>query len=195
MEYYDSLYVPVELLYFESEPINNKVVLTWSTASEMNNRGFELEKSKSERKTWLSIGFIEGNGTTTEEHAYSFIDFINEPGNYFYRLKQIDYNGNFEYSKVIEVTVQEPREFLLLQNYPNPFNNSTIISYQIPTDKFVTLIVYDVLGNQVTTLVNENKKAGYHSISFNASDLSSGVYIYQLIAEKYISSKKMILLK
>ena len=195
LKYFDSTYVPVELTSFYSETIDNKVILSWQTASEINNQGFDIEKSKSGSRVWKRIGFVQGNGTTTEEHAYSYIDFVDEPGKYFYRLKQIDYNGSFEYSNIVEITVNSPSMFSLLQNYPNPFNNSTIISYQIPTDEFVTLKIYDILAKEIKTLVEENKKAGYYSISLNGNDLSSGIYFYKLIAGEYSSTKKFILLK
>jgi len=195
MKYYDSTYIPVELKSFYIETINNKVILTWLTASEMNNRGFEIERSKTGGQDWKPIGFVQGNGTTTEEHAYSFIDFIKESGYYFYRFKQIDYDGSIEYSNIIEVYINSPSMFSLSQNYPNPFNNTTIISYQIPTYEFVTLKIYDLLGNEVKTLINENQKAGYNSIKFSAPEISSGIYFYKLTAGEYSSTKKFILLK
>jgi photosystem II stability/assembly factor-like uncharacterized protein len=188
MEYYDSLYVPVELISFIGES-------TWHTASEINNKGFEIERKESESSIWKNIDFVQGNGTTTEEHSYSYTDIIDNPGYYYYRLKQVDYNGEFEYSKFIEVKVNTPFQFSLLQNYPNPFNSSTTISYQIPKDEFVALKVYDVLGNEVKTLVEESKKAGYYTITFSATDLSSGIYFYKLTTETNSSTKKLILLK
>jgi len=195
MEYYDSLYVPVELISFIGETIGNRVVLGWRTASEINNKGFEIERKEFENQVWNNIGFAEGHGTTTEKNKYSHTDFINKPGKYYYRLKQIDYNGNFEYSNVVEVTVQEPRLLLLSQNYPNPFNNATVIIFQIPTDEFVTLNIYDVLGNKIKTLIAENKKAGYYTINYSANDLSSGIYFYKLTSGDYSQTKKFILLK
>ena len=195
MKYYDSTYVPVELTSFYSETINNKLILIWLTASEINNKGFEVEKSESGSQVWQSIGFVQGNGTTTEEHSYTFIDFTNEPGHYFYRLKQVDYDGSFEYSNIIGVYIDSPSRFNLLQNYPNPFNSSTTIRYQIAKDEFVSLKVYDVLGNEVKTIIEEDKKAGYYSVSLNANDLSSGIYFYKLTAGEYSQIKKIILLK
>ena len=202
LRYFDSTYVPVELISFYSETINNKVILSWLTASEINNKGFEVEKSESDSQVWQRIGFVHGNGTTTEEHSYTFVDFTNEPGYYFYRLKQVDYDGSFEYSKIVCVIIERPSVFLLLQNYPNPFNPISTIKYDLPASlnpfkggTLVNLVIYDILGRRVKVLVNEIQQAGRYEVQFDASDLSSGVYIYQLIAEKYISSKKMILIK
>ena len=195
IKYYDSAYVPVELTSFYSEILNNKVILNWLTASETNNLGFEIEKSKSGSQVWQRLGFVQGNGTTTKEHAYSYIDFINETGNYFYRLKQVDYDGSFEYSNIILVYINSPSRFSLSQNFPNPFNNSTNISYQIPNDELVSLKVYDVLGNEVKNIMTKNQKAGYYIIKFSASDLSSGIYFYTLTAGEHSSTKKLILLK
>ncbi len=202
MKYYDSTYVPVELISFYSETINNKVILSWLTASEINNKGFEVEKSESDSQVWQRIGFVHGNGTTTEEHSYTFVDFTNEPGYYFYRLKQVDYDGSFEYSKIVCVIIERPSVFLLLQNYPNPFNPISTIKYDLPASlnpfkggTLVNLVIYDILGRRVKVLVNEIQQAGRYEVQFDASNLSSGVYIYQLITEKYLSSKKMILLR
>lgn len=162
MKYYDSTYIPVELVLFIGESIGNNVILSWNTVCEINNKGFEIErtfsKSTHRKEDWFKIGFVNGHGTTTEHNYYSFTDESLPQGKYQYRLKQIDYDGTFEYSNVLEVVVQGPTEFLLLQNYPNPFNNSTVITYQIPTDEFVILKLYDVLGKEVITLIEENKK-------------------------------------
>jgi photosystem II stability/assembly factor-like uncharacterized protein len=195
MTYYDSTYIPVELISFYGAIINNKVILNWQTASEINNKGFEIELISPGQDYWIKIGFVQGNGTTSETHSYYFKDENLQSGNHFYRLKQIDYDGSFEYSNIIDVFINSPSMFSLSQNYPNPFNNSTIISYQISADNYVTLIVYDVLGNQVTTLISENKKAGYYTINFSASDLSSGIYFYKLTAGEFNSTKKFLLIK
>jgi hypothetical protein len=144
---------------------------------------------------WMKIGSVQGNGTTSETHSYSFKDENLQSGNYFYRIKQVDYDGSFEYSHIIEVYINSPSMFSLSQNYPNPFNNSTIILFQIPMDEFVTLKIYDVLGNEVKTLIEENKKAGYYKINYSANDLSSGIYFYKLTAGENSSTRKFILLK
>jgi photosystem II stability/assembly factor-like uncharacterized protein len=194
VSYLDTSIVPVELINFSAEYSDNKINLHWVTATETNNYGFEVLRSY-DIDNWEKISFVFGHGTTTEQKEYSFTDNKISGSKIYYQLKQIDFNGNFEYSKVIEVTVQEPREFLLLQNYPNPFNNATVIIYQIPTDEFITIKIYDVLGNEVINLIKENKKAGYYSIALNATGLSSGIYFYKLQAGQFIETKKMILLK
>ena len=187
--------VPVELVSFSASVSANVVTLSWSTATELNNRGFEIERS-SDKIDWRTNGFKEGNGTTSEPQNYSFNDDLSDitSDRLYYRLKQLDFNGSFEYSNTIEVVVP-PSEFLLSQNYPNPFNPSTTISYQLPVNSFVSLKVYNVLGNEVASLVNEQKQAGEHEIEFNASGLGSGVYFYTLKAGNFIQSKKMLLLK
>ncbi len=196
--------IPVELTSFTAFADNQNVRLKWTTATETNNNGFEIERNRNnDAQEWERIGFVEGNGTTTEPHSYSFEDEVEEPGSYFYRLKQIDYDGSFEYSSVIEVDVKPITEFSLSQNYPNPFNPSTKIKFNIPSPyqgegqrvRFTTLKVYDVLGNEVATLVNEEKPAGTYEVEFDASNLSSGIYYYQLKAGSFIQTKKMILMK
>ena len=142
-----------------------------------------------------SVGFVEGNGTTTETQNYSFIDENLEPGNYYYRLKQVDFDGTSELSDVIETEVSAPIDYSLSQNYPNPFNPSTTISYSIPNDGHVTIKVYDVLGNEVASLVDEQKQSGTFDVHFNASALSSGVYYYSLKAGEFTSTKKLVLMK
>lgn len=189
--------VPVELASFSSSVSGNTVTLNWETKSELNNYGFEIERSEQQtkRKTnWRLVGFREGKGTTTEEQKYSFIDKNVPAGKYYYRLKQIDFNGRFEYSDIIEVIVA-PEDFALLQNYPNPFNPVTNISFVISHQSLVSLKVYDVLGNEVSTLVNEVKPAGKYEVVFNAEELASGIYYYQLQAGTFCETKKMMILK
>jgi len=187
--------VPVELVSFTASVAANVVTLSWSTATELNNSGFEIERS-SDNTIWRTIGFKEGNGTTSEPQQYSYSDLLlgKAPSKLYYRLKQLDFNGSFEYSGIVEVEIA-PTEFSLAQNYPNPFNPITAISYQLPMNSFVTLKVYDVLGNEVATLVNEEKSAGVHEVEFNATELGSGVYFYTLKADEFLSTKKMILLR
>ena len=138
---------------------------------------------------------MPGFGTTTESHTYSFIDSELESGKYLYRLKQIDYDGSFEYSDEVEVEISLPLEYQLVQNYPNPFNPSTTIKYSVPSAGTVQLKVYDVLGNEVTNLLNEYKQAGSYNIEWDASSLQSGVYFYQLRTNEFVETKKMILMK
>jgi photosystem II stability/assembly factor-like uncharacterized protein len=191
---------PVELISFSADVNLNDVILIWTTATETNNQGFQIERRKTQderSEEWENIGFINGNGTTTEPQSYSFVDENLQTGKYEYRLKQIDFDGTFEYSNTIEVEINSPTKFSLEQNYPNPFNPITNIQYAISSKQFVTLKVYDVLGKEVATLVNEEKPAGMHNVEFRIQnlDLSSGIYFYQLKAGDYSESKKMILMK
>jgi poly(3-hydroxybutyrate) depolymerase len=186
--------VPVELVSFAATVQGNSINLTWTTATELNNLGFQVER-RSPNTEWNNIGFVNGHGTTTETKFYSFIDSDLNPGTYSYRLKQIDFDGTFEYSPVVEVEVSVPDKFSLSQNYPNPFNPATSIRFRIADFGFVSLKVYDLLGREVATLVNEEKPAGSYEVSFDASQLSSGVYIYRLTAGSFSATNKMTLLK
>jgi hypothetical protein len=208
--------VPVELTNFSASVSGNDVVLNWSTATETNNRGFEIERKQSEFRSqeseWIPVSFVSGYGTTTETKSYSFVDDISHlltltPSlTLSYRLKQIDFDGSFEYSDVVEVDVENiPSQFSLEQNYPNPFNPSTKIKFTIPhTDNplpggarggLVTLKVYNLLGNEIATLVNEEKSSGEYEVTFDASGLASGTYFYKLEAGTFSQVKKMILTK
>jgi photosystem II stability/assembly factor-like uncharacterized protein len=204
-------FIPVALHNFNAKYIQNDVYLNWSTATETNNQGFQIDRRKTQNERseeWQSIGFISGRGTTTERQVYSFVDENLQAGKYQYRLKQIDFDGSIEYSNTIEVEINQPTMFSLRQNYPNPFNPVTKISYTIPTSpslpllakewvgvRFVTLKVFDVLGEEVTTLVNEEKPAGSYEVDFDARNLASGIYYYQLRAGDFVETKKMILMK
>ena len=204
--------VPVELVSFSVNVSDNNVNLNWITATELNNSGFEIERSPSptpslregtlENLNWEKIGFINGNGTTSELHSYSFSDNSLSRGKYVYRLKQIDFDGTFAYSNEIEVDLSIPQTFSLEQNYPNPFNPSTKIKYTIPNVTLsrvegsrVILKIYDLLGNEIVTLVNENKPAGNYEVNFNAASLPSGAYFYKIQAGSFTKTKKMILMK
>ncbi|WP_337866977.1 T9SS type A sorting domain-containing protein [Ignavibacterium sp.] len=193
--------VPVELVSFSANVSNNSVALNWVTASELNNSGFEVQRSVISNPNgmrnldWQSIGFVNGNGTTSESNSYSFIDDNLSIGKYAYRLKQIDLDGSFTYSNEIDVDLGLPLSFSLNQNYPNPFNPSTSIKYQVSSISNVSLKVYDVLGKEVVTLVNQIQPAGNYEVSFNASSLTSGIYFYKLQAASFSQTKKMLLLK
>ena len=215
--YYDSFIygeVPVELISFLAEVVNNTVNLKWATASELNNRGFEVEckqvgslpDGKASRQyavdneEWNTIGFVEGSGTQSQTHNYNFIDSTVSAGRYSYRLKQIDFDGSFTYSNVVEVDLSLPLTFSLEQNFPNPFNPTTKIRYTVGDAYYasptrVLLRIYDILGSEVATLVNEVKPAGSYEIVFNASQLASGVYFYSLNAGEFKMTKKMVLVK
>ncbi len=194
-----NLPLPVELVSFNASVSNNIVELSWITATEINNLGFEVER-KSENGVFDKIGFVEGNGTTTEYSNYSFIDVLNKAGTYHYRLKQIDYDGSSEYSGSILVEIELiPILFKLEQNYPNPFNPSTTISYSLPEPGMTKLEVYNSLGQKVQEIVNEFLESGNHQTFFNAENLASGLYIYRIevvsASKTYRSSKVMSLVK
>ncbi len=199
--------LPVELTSFTAASDGKAINLKWETATELNNYGFEVERSASQpaqregAKTtdWDKIGFVKGNGTANISNIYNFEDYSAVNGmKYKYRLRQIDMNGDFKYSPEIEAEAKfSPTAFTLNQNYPNPFNPTTIISWQSPESGRQTIKVYDILGNEAATLIDENKPAGSYKVEFNPGKLglSSGVYIYKLISNDFVSTKKMIMLK
>jgi len=191
--------VPVELTSFTASSISNEVTLTWETATETNNSGFSIER-KTVSSEFEEVAFVPGFGTTTESKSYSFTDKNLQSGVYSYRLKQIDFDGSYTHTAPIEVEVSTPVEFNLDQNYPNPFNPSTTITFSLATDSKVSLKVFDVLGQEVTTIVNEQLTAGIHNYDFNASGLNSGIYFYKIEASSisgndFVDIKKMILVK
>ena len=192
--------VPVELISFSASIVNNYTELKWITATEVNNSGFEIQRSP-DNKLFTTIDFIKGKGTTSEKNTYSYLDKNDVAGKYYYRLKQIDLNGSYEYSNIININITAPAKFELKQNYPNPFNPATSINYSIPFTSRVKLSIYNLLGQLVTTLVDECKDAGYYELNWNAENLTSGMYVYSLQVEsinrdlKFKSIKKMILIK
>ncbi len=192
--------LPVELTSFIGNSNNNSIKLTWQTATEVNNYGFEIERQilkqvQNDSEVWEKVGFVEGHGNSNSPKKYSFIDESTQSGTYSYRLKQIDFDGKFEYSNVVEVIVESIKDFSLDQNFPNPFNPTTMINYSVPTKEFVSLKVYDILGNEVTYLVNENKEAGNYEVSFDASNYPSGLYVYSITAGNFNQVRKMMLVK
>lgn len=186
--------VPVELTSFTAASVDGKVVLNWTTATEVNNRGFEIERSNN-NVDFNVIGFVNGNGTTTETMNYAFTDNGVAQGSYYYRLRQIDFNGQSEYSDVVEVNVTAPAVFALDQNYPNPFNPSTRIHYSVAVPGNVKLAVYNLLGQEVATLVNGFMEAGQYDITFDAQDMPSGTYIYKIETSQFSQARKMLLTK
>lgn len=194
--------LPIELHSLTARMKNDRVQLTWQTISEVNNYGFEVQrKSSTHQSNWASLGFIPGSGNSNSMKSYSYIDNYPQNGKSVYRLKQIDNDGRFNFSNEIEIQFV-PEKFALHQNYPNPFNPSTKIRYTIPDvistagrNLNVSLKVFDALGNEVATLVNEYKAAGRYEIEFNASQLSSGVYFVRMQAGSYAETKKMILIR
>jgi len=187
--------LPVELTSFASSVYKNNVTLNWSTSSEINNSGFDIERSGVSGQ-WSKITFVNGNGTTYNQNSYSFNDENLNSGKYFYRLKQKDFNGEFEYFYLRnEVIINNPSEFVLHQNFPNPFNPVTNIEFEIPEDSYVRLELFNSEGRKFKTILNEFRLSGYYKIVLNASDLTSGVYFYKLITNLNSSTKKMVLLK
>jgi len=206
----DNSGLPVELTSFTALRTSSGIQLSWSTATETDNHGFELQRSvvsgqhsdpenrelTAENREWKEIGFVAGNGTSNISHQYTFTDRVNSGSMYSYRLRQIDRSGAFRYSA--EVTVEGsgvPSTFALFQNYPNPFNPVTTIEYRIPVTGRTTLTIYDMLGREVRTLVNDLQPAGSYSVQFDASTLSSGIYFYTLRADSYRQTRKMVLIQ
>jgi len=204
--------LPVELTTFTASFAGSNVELNWQTATEVNNYGFEVERTSPRPspyqgeggeagRGWEKIGFVQGHGNSNSPKNYSFEDKSVESGKYSYRLKQIDNDGGFRYSQEVEVKVEAiPTEFALFQNYPNPFNPSTIIKYSVPKiinnqSLIINLKVYDVLGNEVATLVNEEKAPGNYEVMFDGGKLASGVYISSITIGSKIKTAKMSLIK
>jgi len=196
---YEESLLPVELSSFSASIIGSTVNLNWKTETEVNNYGFDIERKEgtrlSEVGTFEKIGFIQGNGNSNSPKYYSFEDNNLTAGKFSYRLKQIDTDGQFEYSKVIEVDLGAPMKYELSQNYPNPFNPITTIHFSLPESGNVKLILYNTLGQEVRSIVNEYKDSGTHIINFNASGLSSGAFIYKLTAGTFSMTRKMIVIK
>jgi len=189
--------LPVELTLFTVKNIGNKIELKWNTATEVNNYGFDIERkilNQFQNDNWGKIGFIKGSSNSNSPKSYSFVDDNPVSGDVEYRLKQIDNDGQFVYSKIVKVTTQ-PTQFILGQNYPNPFNPTTTIRYAIPETEHVILKVYDELGKEVKTLVDENKEAGQYNVQFNGSGLASGIYYYRITSGEFTEVKKLMLLK
>ena len=204
LDFFDVLIVPVELVSFDAAISSGKVVLNWKTATEVNNAGFEIERSEN-NSNFTKIGYVNGSGTTTEINEYSFTDnSLEQIGKYYYRLKQIDLDGSFEYSNTVSVNFSDiPVVYNLFQNYPNPFNPQTTIKISLPFESEVKLIVYNSIGQEVATLINNVMEAGYHELLWNGISVASGVYLYRLTANPidgnngagYSSVKKMVMVK
>jgi hypothetical protein len=209
----DEALLPVQMSSFTATQSRVGAELAWRTETEVGNHGFEVERRTVSGSTakltdpeifnlnpetaWMTVGFVEGSGTSSSPKAYSFVDKVLAPGRYAYRLKQIDHSGSFSYTASVEVEVGlAPMEFNLGQNYPNPFNPSTTIEFTLPEDARAVLKIYDLQGREVATLVDEDRKAGvYHQVVFDASRLASGLYFYRLQAGSLQTIKKMLLIK
>jgi len=191
--------LPVELTSFTASISTNSVNLKWNTATEVNNYGFEIQRSavssKQSAENWDKIGFVKGNGNSNSPKNYYFVDENVNSGKYYYRLKQTDIDGKFTFSKVVEADIASPDVYNLDQNYPNPFNPITTIKYEIPKAGKVKIVIFDMLGREVQTLVNGYKEAGRYNVQFDASKLASGTYLYKIQAGNFTEVKKMILLK
>ncbi len=192
--------LPVTLAYFNSETFDNSVRLRWETTTELNNMGYNIERKKPDGNEWIAVGFIPGHGTTNEPKDYAYDDRQLETGQYQYRLKQNDYNGNSQYFILQQLAVVgSPVETRLMQNFPNPFNPVTKINFTLPFDAWVSLKVYDIRGSEIAVLVNEIKKSGYYYCEFNGSNIASGIYFYRLIAKgldkEIVQTKKMNMIK
>lgn len=204
LKYFDKD-VPVELISFYSELEKNTVTLKWITATETNNKGFFVQRKKEYEADWINLAFINGAGTSISINNYHYNNNLSSFGKYQYRLKQIDFNGQYDYSSETEVEYTNNLDFYLSQNYPNPFNPNTKIRWQVPIGCKQTLKIYDILGKEIATLVDEYRDAGFYEVEFNTNNsaninagsinLASGVYIYKLKAGEYISSRKMMILK
>lgn len=191
--------LPVELASFAANVNKNNVSLNWTTSTETNNQGFDIERTLVGSNEWTKAGNVSGNGTTNEAKSYSFSERLTT-GHYNYRLKQIDFNGGVNYHPLSnEVVVGVPSVYALSQNYPNPFNPTTKIDFELPYDGKVSVLLYDISGREVAKLVNEVKTAGYYTVQFNGANLASGMYFYRINAEgnsqNFVSTKKMVLIK
>ncbi|HLP82288.1 MAG TPA: T9SS type A sorting domain-containing protein [Nitrosomonas sp.] len=193
--------LPVELISLTGSVEHSHVILVWKTVTEINNFGFEVERKGSllgqtNNAPWVKVGFVNGNGTTNASKSYSFID-NQASGRVFYRLKQIDRNGKFSYSPMVEVVAGNiPNELSLVQNYPNPFNPSTTLSFSVPYNGRAILKIFNTLGQEVATLFNGEAQAGiFNQVQFNASGFASGLYFSRLEFDGKIQLKKMTLMK
>jgi photosystem II stability/assembly factor-like uncharacterized protein len=193
------LFIPVELTSFAADVKESEIILNWTTATELNNLGFEVERSF-DNENFKQFGFVPGFGTTSEVKSYSYKINDFTAGIQYYRLKQVDFDGTYEHSKVIEVDGISPEQFALFQNYPNPFNPSTSIKFSIPVDSNVKLRLFNLLGQEVDVILNTEMTAGIHQVEYNADNLSSGTYFYIVEANGingtgFSDTKKLILLK
>jgi hypothetical protein len=201
--------LPVELNAFTAAPSGRDINLKWETETEVSSYGFEVERSEINPKSeirnpqFIKIGFVAGHGNSNSPKQYSFTDNNLNSGKYIYRLKMVDNDGSYEYSPEVESEIGTPKDYLLSQNYPNPFNPTTKIEYQLPLESNVTIELYNITGERVDVLVNQEQAAGYYTVEVNSTkySLSSGIYIYRMIAvsrqdaKSYTQLKKMVLLK
>lgn len=197
--------LPVVIGSFNLSSAGRSALLNWTTLSEINNSGFVIERCKvnvSNSGVWENAGFVTGNGTVNEPRYYSFSDNNLQTGSYKYRLKQTDFNGNFEYfspSNLSEINISKPAEFELSQNYPNPSNPSSLINYRIPEDGYVKITLFDLTGKEAAIIENGFQKADYYTALFNGTGLASGIYLYRLdfagVDLNFSKTMKLVLIK
>jgi hypothetical protein len=197
-EFSESLVIPVEFMSFTGYWEESGIMLEWTTGSESNNYGFEIEK-RLEGNAFIKIGFIKGSGTTFSAVNYKFKDVNVDPGRHYYRLKQIDSDGQITYSKIISVDVNVTLRYNLFPNYPNPFNPTTTIQYDLSKYVYIEIVIIDRLGRYVRTLIAQEKPAGHHQVTWNGLDnagnrVASGVYLYRMTAEGYTETRKLLLI-
>ncbi len=206
----DSPPLPVELVYFYGLETGDSISLFWGTATEINNYGFQVQRGFEDSTNFVTIGFVFGHGTSYSPKTYTFGDTsVLDAGRYYYRLKQIDNDGGFKYSWIINVgflitsvkveSINVPSEFNLSQNFPNPFNPTTKIKFSIPASKSeltrTTLKVFDITGRLAANILDDELYPGIYSVEFNGTGLASGIYIYRLSIGGRSLSRKMLLLK
>jgi len=192
--------VPVELATFDAKAMNNsQVLLSWTTLSESNNLGFEVQRKEAGGE-FEKVGFVQGAGTTSQPQNYTFVDRALSPESYSYRLRQIDFDGSFEYSQTIKIEVPAPKNFVLNQNHPNPFNAATKLKFELPEASHVVIKIFNTEGQEIKTLINQTYAAGRHEVIWDGLTESkraaaSGLYLYRIHAKDFVKTKKMILLK
>lgn len=189
--------LPVELTNFSISPKGNSALLSWSTSNEVNNYGFYVERTSNKANSfWENVGFILGSGYSNSPQSYYFLDSSISSGKYYYRLKQVDNDGQYAYSPIVHFdNIDKPKNYALFQNYPNPFNPSTRIRYSIPQDGFVTLKIYNSLGEEIKTIVNQSQNSGQYEVDLNASNLAGGIYFYELRCNDFIQVRKLVVIK
>jgi hypothetical protein len=197
--------LPIELTSFTAQETGGAVVLQWSTLSEVNNYGFMVERSAEPTSDFLPVsGLIPGHGTTIVPHSYTFTDNPPPAANpFFYRLESIDLNSTLHYSDAVQAEITGvaerstdlPAHVSLGQNYPNPFNPTTNIQFTVVNRQLTIVKVFDVLGREVATLVNEVMEPGTYAVQFDASSHASGLYFYRLSVGQYVECRKMIVMK
>jgi hypothetical protein len=185
----------VEYVSFEARIDQGQVAISWATASEENNAGFEIQHASTEGRDFASLAFVAGNGTTDKTNYYAYrIDGLGA-GTHTFRLKQVDFDGAYSYSAAIEVAVELSDSFVLGSAYPNPFNPATTIRFGLREAGQINLSVYDIVGRHVATLANGPMEAGSHEVTFQADNLPSGTYVYRLSTSVGTSNGTVVLLK